>query len=218
MPPIPGDRLPGARQSQSFVTRGPLLEPQSAKDTSGKSSRFKQDCSGLIALFLLLSVCLFAISACTPSGDERAIPQESKPDAAQATEEYLASLPKWEREAIQQREETRRMNELRRNPGTHMALKMEESLDGCRDWYGTDHCFPYILELKKSDRCEWEPVEYVPWSIGEELPNNVQYAGYFGNEKGEMASEFIMTFSLIRLEWFDCWRAIGKHPPRAQFN
>ena len=175
---------------------------------------FKRIALGVFCFVLLFLACSFLLPIFLSQDSSS---PERPGNSAPSTKEYLASLPKWERQSIQSTKEAATMNELWNNPGKHIAALMEDRLPGCIDWYGTLHCIPYIIEIEPSEECEWEPTRLVQWEIGEELPEGPQYAGFFGNADVEMVGDFLMTFRRIRLEWFDCWASIGKHPFRAGF-
>ena len=103
------------------------------------------------------------------------------PSPAQATKEHLASIPKYQREQIAREEQW----EILSGSGTSMVYFMDQSIDDCLEWWGTDLCHPWIFELSPNGPCGWELVRHVPWKQGQTLENGPAYFGYLGDSEAQ---------------------------------
>ena len=141
-----------------------------------------------------------------------------------STKDYLASLPKWRREQVLMAEEMRKAQELRRNSGKQVIQWIQDTTPVCLDWFGTDNCYPYVLQMENIGPCGWEAVRRIPWEEGDELDSRLAYFAFLGNDRGELAGDsFFYTTPesggrVISLDMVRCWEGIDRFPKRARIN
>lgn len=109
----------------------------------------------LSALALLAMFTLGCGSSAEPDIKERPTPTaelDASP-TADATKEYLLSLPKWERQQAQWKLDQEEKERVKHNAREQVQQWIDWATPDCKDFYGSGNCEPAIIELVPSEVC-----------------------------------------------------------------
>ena len=175
----------------------------------------------LMSVFILSSAC--GITENTGPGSETSEAESLVQEQAiiQATEEHLASLPKWERDRLKMIEDEKARSELRLDAKRQMELWVQESGPKCDDYFGTSGCNLTVIELQPSERCGWRFSRYIR-SLND-LKENGHYYGLFVNEQGRLSGGYHWIASFNHQAYVDgavlnitqCW---NENPSETQLD
>ena len=130
---------------------------------------------------------------------------------AEATKEYMESIPKWERTAIQTREANQYYANLRLDAEQQAKNWIEYSRPKCNDFFGTKLCNLWIVTLEEYSVCGFRPHKVIELA---DLQPKGHYYLIFGDEAGKLSGgyQWIASYGYaahkdgVVLKITDCWK------------
>ena len=160
--------------------------------------------------FPLLYLCLIVLAVSCGTTNDTGPSPTGQLTPAQATEEYLKSLPQWERQAAQLRLDEQARLELKQDAREQMRQWVDEATPKCKDFFGSGNCRWVIIELEESDICRYKFSRQIQES---EMEKEGHYYGVLVNEQGLKSGGYHWIASFNHLAYQDgavlnitqCW-------------
>ena len=108
------------------------------------------------------------------------------------TQEYLDTLPLWERQVAMQRIAAENRRKLRLDAKQQMLLWLENAVPDCKDFFGSKDCNPVFIELEPSEICDWKFSRQIKEN---ELTEKGHYFGALAAEKGGLSGGYMWIAS-----------------------